>query len=42
VAELIPTVTVIKQEEEQLLGGWNRAITPHPPIIYNPRDIMHW
>jgi hypothetical protein len=41
-AESNPTVTFVKQEEEQPLGGWNRPATPLPPTIYNPHDDMHW
>jgi hypothetical protein len=41
-AESIPTITFIKQEEEQLLGSWNCPITPLLPTIYNPHDNMQW
>jgi hypothetical protein len=41
-AESNPTVTFVKQEEEQPSGGWNRPTTPIPPTVYDPHDDMHW
>jgi hypothetical protein len=41
-AESNPTVTFVKQEEEQPSGGWNRPTTPLPPTVYDPHDDMHW
>jgi hypothetical protein len=41
-AESNPTVTFIKQEEEQPLGSRNCPATPLPPTVYDPHDDMHW
>jgi hypothetical protein len=41
-AESNPTVTFIKQEEEQPSGGWNHPTTPLAPTVYDPHDDMHW
>jgi hypothetical protein len=41
-AEPNPTVTFVKQEEEQLSGSWNYPAIPLPPTIYNPHNDMYW
>jgi hypothetical protein len=40
-AESNPTVTFVKQEEEQPSGGWNYPTIPLPPTVYDPHNDMH-
>jgi hypothetical protein len=41
-ADSTPTITLIKQEEEQPSGGWNHPATPLPPTIHNALDDIYW
>jgi hypothetical protein len=34
--------TIMQQEKEQPIGGWNRPLTPLPTTTYSPYEDLHW